>query len=137
MSAVAVGALADRRAVVASGDGDGTVRLWDPVTGAAAGEPLRGHQDQVLAVAVAVAVAVGTLANGRPVVASSGNDGTVRLWANAATGAAVGEPLRGDQGRVLAVAVGALAAGSDVGLASWPALLPGLVRVGVTDSGRG
>lgn len=37
VNAVAVGALADGRAVVTSGSGDGSVRLWDPATGAAMG----------------------------------------------------------------------------------------------------
>ena len=33
--------------VIASGSWDQTIRLWDPKTGAAIGEPLRGHTDGV------------------------------------------------------------------------------------------
>ena len=31
------------RPVLATGDGDGTVRLWDPVSGGTIGTPLTGH----------------------------------------------------------------------------------------------
>jgi WD40 repeat protein len=39
--------------LIASGGGNGTIRLWDPVTGKLVGEPLTGHQGAVHAVAFA------------------------------------------------------------------------------------
>ena len=62
---------------LASAAGDGTVRLWDPATGAAQAT-LTGHDGRVFAVAFSP--------DGRQ-LASAGEDGTVRLW-DPATGAA-------------------------------------------------
>ena len=58
-------------------------------------------------------MAVGALADGTPVVVSGGGfgDGTVRVW-RLDSGSPVGEPLRGHDGGVSAVAVGALADGT-------------------------
>jgi WD40 repeat protein len=52
------------------------------------------------------AVAVGEL-DGRPVIVSGGEDGTVRVW-ELADGSPVGDPLTGHDGAVNAVAVGEL-----------------------------
>jgi Caspase domain/WD domain, G-beta repeat len=51
-------------------------------------------------------IALGTL-DGRPVVVSGGDDGTVRVW-DLASGAPRGEPLRGHEGWVSSVALGTL-----------------------------
>ncbi|WP_306319854.1 MULTISPECIES: trypsin-like peptidase domain-containing protein [unclassified Streptomyces] len=59
------------RTLLAAPSGD-VVRLWDPVTGAAAGT-LQGHSDSVDALCV---LPVG----GRELLASGGADHTVRLW---------------------------------------------------------
>ena len=64
------------------------------------GDPFTGHTDWVNA------VAVGQL-DGRTVVVSGSDDGTVRVW-DAATGAPVGDPFTGHAGGVSAVAVGQL-----------------------------
>lgn len=92
-------------AVLASGGGDGTVRLWDPRTGAALGEPLRDG-GEVWAVAFAP--------DGR-LLASGSRDGTVHLR-DADTRADVLAPLDqgaevwglafGADGRFLACALG-------------------------------
>lgn len=54
---------------LASGCGDGTIRLWDPASGACSAV-FEGHQDWVNALAV--------LGDGR--LASGSNDNTIRLW---------------------------------------------------------
>ena len=56
--------------LLASAGGDGTVRLWDPVTGEAAAI-LHGHAGRVEDVLFSP--------DGR-LLASAGRDGTVRLW---------------------------------------------------------
>ena len=66
------------------------MRLWDVASRTAVGEPLRGHRGAVHAVAFAL--------DGR-LLASAGEDGTVRLW-DVASRKPVGEPLTGHQGAV-------------------------------------
>jgi len=70
--------------LLASASYDGTVRLWNPVTGRSAGAPLRAStRPGVDGVAFSP--------NGK-LLASGGGDGTVRLW-NPATGHPVGAPM--------------------------------------------
>ena len=70
--------------LLASADGDGTVRLWDPATGRAVRAPLHASaQHSVYGVAFSP--------DGK-LLASAGADGTVRLW-NPATGRPVRAPL--------------------------------------------
>ena len=58
--------------LLASADGDGTVRLWNPATGQPVGAPIQaGAQNGVVAVAFSP--------DGK-LLASAGVDGTVRLW---------------------------------------------------------
>ncbi|KAL2040688.1 hypothetical protein N7G274_006667 [Stereocaulon virgatum] len=77
---------------VVSGSGDGTVRLWDSVTGATL-QTLQGHSAPVISVAFSP--------DGKQVVSGSG-DGTVRLW-DSVTGAAL-QTLEGYSARVNSVA---------------------------------
>ncbi len=65
----------------------GTVRLWDPATGAPVGDPLRGHTSKVCS------VAFGADTEHRRLLASGGYDKTVRLW-DPTSPAPVGDPLR-------------------------------------------
>ena len=70
--------------LLASAGGDGTVRLWDPVTGRAVGAPLHASaRHGVYGVAFSP--------DGR-LLASAGGDGTVRLW-DPATGRPIGKTL--------------------------------------------
>ncbi len=98
---VAVGRTGDRD-VIASGGDDGTVRVWDAVTGAPVGPPLKGslkgHGRWVSSVAVG-------RAGDRDVIVSGSLDGTVRVW-DAVTGAPVGAPIEGHGRWVYAVAIG-------------------------------
>jgi WD domain, G-beta repeat len=84
--------------LLASADSDGTVRLWNPVTGQPVGTPLpadTGTQGSVNGVAFSP--------DGK-LLASADSDGTVRLW-NPVTGQPVGLPLpAGAQGSVNGVA---------------------------------
>ena len=103
---MAFGAAADGRLLLASGGDDGTVRVWDPVTGVPAGDPLTGHTGWVNS------VAFGAGADGRLLLASAGNDEMVQVWDPVAC-APVGDPLIGHTGRwgVNSVAFGAAADG--------------------------
>ena len=80
--------------LLASASSDGTVRLWDPATGAGQAI-LSGRADIVAALAFSP--------DGHQ-LASANGDGTVRLW-DPATGAGQAT-LTGHDGRVLAVAFG-------------------------------
>ena len=98
--AVAV-TLDDGRTLLATGNGDNrgaAVWLWDPITGAAVGEPLTGHTDYI------VTLATIQQPTGRTLLASGSWDSTVRLW-DPATGTQVGDPLIGHTDAVVALAV--------------------------------
>ncbi|MFD4656228.1 WD40 repeat domain-containing protein [Kitasatospora sp. NPDC058444] len=79
-----------------------------------------GHEEGVAAVA-----AVPAEVDGRPVVVTGGDDGTVRLW-DLATGEAVGESMADHAGKVFAVAAAeldgravAVSAGTDKAVRVW------------------
>ena len=83
---MAIGRAGDRDIIV-SGSGDGTVRVWDAVTGDPVGGPLAGHDGWVNAVAIG-------RAGDRDVIVSGSDDGTVRVW-----DAVTGDPARRPAGR--------------------------------------
>ena len=93
---MAIGRAGDRDVIV-SGSDDGTVRIWDAVTGDPVGVPLTGHDGPVNAVAIG-------RAGDRDIIVSGSGDGTVRIW-DAVTGDPVGArwPARRT---VTAVAIG-------------------------------
>ncbi|MEU1241125.1 AAA family ATPase [Micromonospora parva] len=69
--------------LLATGCADGVIRLSDPLRGEAVGSELRGHTDWVRAL-----VSFNSI-DGRTLLASSGNDGTVLIWDVTAAGAPV------------------------------------------------
>ena len=90
--------------LLASADGDGTVRLWDPATGRAVRAPLHASaQHSVYGVAFSP--------DGK-LLASADGDGTVRLW-DPATGRPVGAPLHASGRTTARYGVRAVAFSSD------------------------
>ncbi|WP_413797053.1 WD40 repeat domain-containing protein [Streptomyces iranensis] len=81
-------------ALLATGGGDRTVRLWDPHTRAAVGEPLTGHTGAVYAVAFSPDGAL---------LATGADDRTVRLW-DRHTRTPIGDPLASHTSTVRSVA---------------------------------
>ena len=77
--------------LLASADGDGTVRLWEPATGRPVGEPLPADTGPNGGVAGVAFSPDGKL------LASADADETVRLW-DPATGRPVGKPFPADTG---------------------------------------
>jgi WD40 repeat protein len=95
---------------LASGGWDGTVRIWDAVTGQPVGDPLTGHTGVVWAVAAG-------RAGGRDVIVSVG-DHTVRIW-DPVTKQPTGEPITTSAGPGQhAVAMGRIA-DRDVIVVGW------------------
>ncbi|HEU5032642.1 MAG TPA: protein kinase [Spirillospora sp.] len=80
--------------VLASTSDDGTVRLWDPRTGAPIGQPLMGHNGAVRSAA---------FDPGGRILVTGGDDKTARLWDVVARRPA-GKPLTGQYDTVWAVA---------------------------------
>ena len=81
--------------LLASGSGDGTVRLWNLATGRLADAPLRASTRPWV-------VAVAFSPDGK-LLATAGGDGTVRLW-NPASGRLARAPIQAAQTLVVAVA---------------------------------
>ena len=79
--------------LLASADGDGTVRLWNPATGQPVGAPLQPPSPAPGGGVTGVAFSP----DGK-LLATADADGTVRLW-NPATGQPVGAPLPADARR--------------------------------------
>jgi transcriptional regulator with XRE-family HTH domain/sugar lactone lactonase YvrE len=81
--------------LLASGSGDGTVRLWNLATGRLVGAPLRASTRPWV-------VAVAFSPDGK-LLATAGGDGTVRLW-DPVTGRPAGAPIQAAQTLMVAVA---------------------------------
>jgi len=77
-----------------SGSDDGTLQLWDALSGQPIGPPLQGHTNSVLSVAFSP--------DGRRFVSGS-FDNTLRLW-DGLSGKPIGSPLQGHRNSVLSVA---------------------------------
>lgn len=84
---------------VASAGSDGTVRLWDPITGGQVGESLTGHVGSVYGLCSLLSASHSAPDELRTLLASTGADGTVRIW-DPSTGRQVGASLTGHVGTV-------------------------------------
>ncbi|MEU9575397.1 P-loop NTPase fold protein [Streptomyces massasporeus] len=84
----------DGQPVLATGGEDGTVRLWDPTTGTALGDPMTGHTQPLTGPADGLWWGDWGGVDGRAVLAWASHDGTVGLW-HPATGRRLGDPLTG------------------------------------------
>ena len=78
---------------IASGNGDGTIGLWNAATGESIHGALEGHTERVYSVA---------FSPDSRYIASGSNDRTVQIW-NVEKGSVIGEPLQGHSDRVCSV----------------------------------
>jgi hypothetical protein len=85
--------------LLASGDTEGVMQVWNPLTGDLSGSSL-GHQTNHVR-----SLAFGTKKGGEILLASAGTDQVIRLW-NPLTFEAVGDPLAGHEGCVFSAAFG-------------------------------
>ena len=100
---------------LASGNYDGTIRLWNAATGQQIGKTLDGHAGEVNSIA---------FSHDGKTLASGDSNGTIQLW-NVATGQQIRRPLNGHAGGVNSVAFSpngtTLASGSDNAVQLWNA----------------
>jgi WD40 repeat protein len=82
----------DGRTLLAATSADGTVRIWDPATGQQTQDPLTGHTSTVWAVCTLPGTDAAGAPDGRTLLATTSDDGTLRVW-DPTTGTAVGAPL--------------------------------------------
>ena len=101
VSALALGRVGGRD-VLATGDGDGTLRVWHVVGGRKAWAASGAHNGWIST------VAVGRVAERDVIISGGGDDGTVRIW-DGASGQPVGHALAAHGTWVGAVAVGRVA----------------------------
>jgi WD40 repeat protein len=92
----------DGTTLLATTGDDGTVRIWDPATGRQVGDPLTGHTGYVVGVCTLPGTGLSDPPDGTTLLATTGSDGTVRIW-NPATGRQIGDPLTGHTGYVVGV----------------------------------
>lgn len=128
-SAITSAAFSQDGTMVATGEEDGTIRLWDPETGASTAV-LEGHPDIVNSV---------SFSHDGSILAAASGDGSVGLW-DPATGDQVGA-LQGHEAHVLSVAFSPvsnmLASGGWNGsLIVWDAITQEKVRTFTGHSGR-
>jgi WD40 repeat protein len=88
--------------LLATGGADGSIRLWDPRTGEPIGSPFEGHDGRVRGICAMPIDPAATGDRARTVLATAGQDGTVRMW-DPVTGGPLGKPMTGHNGPVLAV----------------------------------
>lgn len=112
--------------VLVTGSRDGSVRVWDPSSGTAIGEPWYAHDEGVRALAAL------SLSDGRVAVATGGVDGSVRVW-DPLSGGAIGDSWPGHRGMVSALVAFSFSDGR-VALASGG--VDGLVRTWDPHSGK-
>jgi platelet-activating factor acetylhydrolase IB subunit alpha len=79
---------------LASCSRDSSIRIWDAATGYCI-DTLSGHSDWVRSIAAAASTAVAGVAEGSVLLASCGNDQSVRVWSVPAAAAVVGVVLQG------------------------------------------
>jgi WD40 repeat protein/transcriptional regulator with XRE-family HTH domain len=87
------------RTMLATAGEDGTVRIWDLAVGREIGEPLRGHAGRVWGVCALPGRDALGRPDGRTLLATSGHDGTARIW-DPAVGREIGGSRRGRIGLV-------------------------------------
>lgn len=85
------------RMALGAGNSDGFVRVWDPLSGTAIGEPWHAHEGGVRALAALL------LRDGRTVLVTGGIDGVLRVW-DPLSGNAIGAPWTGHRDMVTVVA---------------------------------
>jgi WD40 repeat protein len=99
VSSVAFATAPDGRLLLATGSEDGSVRMWDSLTGTPLGGRLTGRARAVSSVAFA------TTPDGRLLLAAGSEDGSAQVW-DPLTGTPLGGPLTGHANAVSSVAFG-------------------------------